>query len=123
MTRKFTLQSRTAAGDIDFANDLNQEQLAVATAPGGPMLVVAGAGTGKTRALTYRLARLVRAGVDPSRILLVTFTNRALRRYGGKLGISPEFTILDREDASGLLKSCVPEAGVKIEKKRFPQKR
>ena len=79
MARKFTLQSRTAAGDIDFSADLNREQLAVATAPGGPMLVVAGAGSGKTRALTYRLAWLVHHGIDPSRILLVTFTNRAAR--------------------------------------------
>ena len=58
MARKFTLTSRTAAGQIDFAADLNEEQLAVATAPAGPMLVVAGAGSGKTRALTYRLAWL-----------------------------------------------------------------
>jgi DNA helicase-2/ATP-dependent DNA helicase PcrA len=79
MTRKFTLKSRSAADKIDFAADLNEEQLAVATAPGGPMLVVAGAGSGKTRALTYRLAWLVHNGVDPSRIMLVTFTNRAAR--------------------------------------------
>jgi len=79
MARKFTLKSRTAAGDIDFSADLNAEQLAVATAPGGPMLVVAGAGSGKTRALTYRLAWLVHQGVEPGRIMLVTFTNRAAR--------------------------------------------
>jgi len=79
MARKFTLKSRTAAGDIDFSADLNPEQLAVATAPGGPMLVVAGAGSGKTRALTYRLAWLVHHGIEPGRILLVTFTNRAAR--------------------------------------------
>lgn len=79
MARKFTLKSRTAAGDIDFSADLNAEQLAVATAPGGPMLVVAGAGSGKTRALTYRLAWLVHHGVEPGRIMLVTFTNRAAR--------------------------------------------
>jgi len=79
MARKFTLKSRTAAGDIDFSADLNPEQLAVATAPGGPMLVVAGAGSGKTRALTYRLAWLVHHGIEPGRIMLVTFTNRAAR--------------------------------------------
>jgi DNA helicase-2/ATP-dependent DNA helicase PcrA len=56
MTRTFALQSGTAADDIDFAADLNDEQLAVATATGGPMLVIAGAGSGKTRALTCRLA-------------------------------------------------------------------
>lgn len=42
MARKFTLTSRTGVGQIDFAADLNEEQLAVATAPGGPMLVIAG---------------------------------------------------------------------------------
>jgi DNA helicase-2/ATP-dependent DNA helicase PcrA len=153
MTRKFALQSRTAAGDIDFASDLNQEQLAVATAPGGPTLVVAGAGSGKTRALTYRLAWLVHHGVDPGRIMLVTFTNRAaremlsrvevlvkqktrdiwggtfhhianriLRMYGKQLDISPDFTILDREDAKDLLASCIEGAGVDIRQRRFPQK-
>ncbi len=79
MARKFTLQSRTAAGGIDFSTDLNPEQLAVATAGGGPTLVIAGAGSGKTRALVYRLAWLVHQGVDPGRIMLVTFTNRAAR--------------------------------------------
>jgi DNA helicase-2/ATP-dependent DNA helicase PcrA len=153
MARKFTLQSRTAAGDIDFGADLNPEQLAVATAPGGPTLVVAGAGSGKTRALTYRLAWLVHHGVDPGRIMLVTFTNRAaremlsrvevlvqqktrdiwggtfhhianriLRLHGRRLGIAPDFTILDREDAKDLLASCVQEAGVDTSQRRFPQK-
>jgi len=153
MTRKFTLKSRSAAGQIDFASELNPEQLSVATAPGGPMLVIAGAGSGKTRALTYRLAWLVHNGVDPARIMLVTFTNRAtremlsrvellvkaktreiwggtfhhignriLRQHGKVLGISPDFTILDREDGKDLIASCVQEAGVDIRKKRFPQK-
>jgi DNA helicase-2/ATP-dependent DNA helicase PcrA len=153
MTRTFTLRSRTAASGIDFAVDLNEEQLAVATAPGGPMLVIAGAGSGKTRALTYRLAWLVKNGVDPSRIMLVTFTNRAaremlsrvetlvqqktrdiwggtfhhianriLRQHGSKLGISPDFTILDREDSKDLIASCIHDAGVDIHKRRFPQK-
>ena len=154
MARKFTLKSRTAAGEIDFAADLNREQLAVATAGNGPMLVIAGAGSGKTRALTYRLAWLVHNGVDPSRIMLVTFTNRAaremlsrvevlvrqktkdiwggtfhhianriLRQHGKKLEISPDFTILDREDSRDLISSCVQQAGVDIRKRRFPQKR
>jgi len=153
MARKFTLTSRTAAGQIDFTTDLNEEQLAVATAPAGPMLVVAGAGSGKTRALTYRLAWLVNNGVDPSRIMLVTFTNRAaremlsrvevlvkqktkdiwggtfhhianriLRRHGKMLDISPDFTILDREDSKDLIASCVQDAGVDIRERRFPQK-
>ena len=66
MVRKFALQARQVVDASDFAKELNPEQLAVATAPGGPMLVVAGAGSGKTRALIYRLSYLLRAGVDPA---------------------------------------------------------
>ncbi len=79
MTRKFVLKTRKLTECIDFIADLNEEQRMVATAPGGPMLIVAGAGSGKTRALTYRLAWLVKNGIDPGRIMLVTFTNRAAR--------------------------------------------
>ena len=153
LARKFTLTSRSAAGQIDFSADLNEEQLAVATAPAGPVLVVAGAGSGKTRALTYRLAWLVHNGIDPSQIMLVTFTNRAaremlsrvevlvkqktrdiwggtfhhianriLRRHGKLLDISPDFTILDREDSKDLIANCVQQAGVDIRQRRFPQK-
>ncbi len=65
--------------DIDFQNELNEEQYAAVSAPPGPVLVIAAAGTGKTRALTYRVAWLVHRGEDPQRILLLTFTNRAAR--------------------------------------------
>ena len=64
---------------IEFSKELNKEQYAAATAPGGPMLVLAAAGTGKTRTLIYRVAYLIDQGVDPSRILLLTFTNKAAR--------------------------------------------
>ena len=64
---------------IDFENALNSEQLATVRAPDGPVLVIAAAGTGKTRTLTYRVAYLVERGIDPRRILLLTFTNRAAR--------------------------------------------
>jgi DNA helicase-2/ATP-dependent DNA helicase PcrA len=64
---------------IDFANELNEEQLAAVQAPDGPVLIIAAAGTGKTRTLTYRVAWLVERGIDPTRILLLTFTNRAAR--------------------------------------------
>jgi DNA helicase II / ATP-dependent DNA helicase PcrA len=59
--------------------DLNPQQRAVVEAPTGVLLVIAGAGTGKTRTLTYRVARLVAGGCPPERILLCTFTNRAAR--------------------------------------------
>jgi len=64
-------------GRVDFEKELNTEQRQVAQAPDGPVLVLAAAGTGKTRALTYRVSYLVEKGVDPARILLLTFTNRA----------------------------------------------
>jgi DNA helicase-2/ATP-dependent DNA helicase PcrA len=64
---------------VNYKADLNEEQYAVVTAGKGPVLVIAGAGSGKTRAVTYRVARLIETGIDPARILLVTFTNKAAR--------------------------------------------
>ena len=65
---------------FDPAQHLNEEQLRAVTAPDGPVLVIAAAGTGKTRTLTHRVAWLVlEKGIDPRRILLLTFTNRAAR--------------------------------------------
>jgi len=63
----------------DFSKLLNPEQCAAATSGDGPLLVLAAAGTGKTRTLVHRVAYLVEQGVDPNRILLLTFTNRAAR--------------------------------------------
>jgi DNA helicase-2/ATP-dependent DNA helicase PcrA len=62
-----------------YRADLNEEQFEVVTAPPGATLVVAGAGSGKTRAITYRVAYLIEQGVSPARIMLATFTNRAAR--------------------------------------------
>ena len=64
---------------IDYEKELNEEQCRVVLEPGGPMLVIAGAGSGKTRTLTYRVARLIETGIKPERILLATFTNKAAR--------------------------------------------
>jgi DNA helicase II / ATP-dependent DNA helicase PcrA len=64
---------------VAYEDQLNGEQLEVVMAGEGPMLVIAGAGSGKTRALTYRVSRLIEDGVDPNDILIVTFTNKAAR--------------------------------------------
>ena len=62
---------------IDYKKELNQTQLEAVTFGSGPLLVIAGAGSGKTRTLVYRLARLIEDGIDPSEILLLTFTRKA----------------------------------------------
>jgi len=134
-----------------FRQELNSEQLAVVTAEDGPLLVVAGAGSGKTRTLIYRLARLVERGTAPSNILLMTFTNRAaremmlraehllqtsitglrggtfhhianlaLRRFGPRIDLDPEYTIMDQEDAKRLMRGCLAELGLTKKKRRFP---
>jgi DNA helicase-2/ATP-dependent DNA helicase PcrA len=75
---------------IDYARELNDQQCAAVTAPPGPALVIAGAGSGKTRTLTYRVAYLLEQGIPPDRILLLTFTNKAagemMRRVNDLLG-------------------------------------
>ncbi len=78
---------------IDFRAQLNDEQFGAVTAEPGPLLVLAGAGSGKTRTLTYRVAYLLSKGVRPSEILLLTFTNKAakemLHRVQDLTGIEP----------------------------------
>ncbi len=75
---------------IDYPAALNPQQLAAVTAGDGPALVIAGAGSGKTRALVYRVAYLIDSGVDPSNILLLTFTRKSaqemLDRAGALIG-------------------------------------
>ncbi|MFB6264729.1 MAG: ATP-dependent helicase, partial [Bradymonadaceae bacterium] len=70
----------------DYESKLNDQQLEVVRARGGPMLVIAGAGSGKTRTLTYRVAHLVDSGVPPERILLLTFTNKAAESMTSRVG-------------------------------------
>ena len=92
MSREYVLEPfrREIALQIDYAKELNEQQFAAVTAPPGPALVIAGAGSGKTRTLTFRVAYLLEQGIAPERILLLTFTNKAarevMRRVGDLLG-------------------------------------
>ncbi|MHC4135118.1 MAG: ATP-dependent helicase [Planctomycetota bacterium] len=121
--------------------DVNPEQRAAITHGEGPLLVVAGAGSGKTRVITRRVAHLVREGALPYEIVALTFTNKAaremrerverlvaardlwvctfhsfaartLRRYGDRLGYTREFSIYDTEDKRGMLRRILKERGI-----------
>ena len=151
MTRTFTIASGSPRVHLELERDLNDAQRAAVTCGNGPKLVIAGAGSGKTRTITYRVAYLMTRGIQPSQIFLATFTNKAaramlsrvetltgseagkvwggtfhaignrlLRRHGVLVGLQPNYTIFDEEDARDLLKVCISDAKVKIEEKRFP---
>src|SRR6266404_5701457 len=154
MSREYVLNSFRAPIElqIDYRAELNDQQYAAVTAPPGPCLVIAGAGSGKTRALTYRVAFLLEQGIAPDRILLLTFTNKAaremmrrvadllghelaslwggtfhaignrvLRQHASQVGFQRDFSILDREDAKELIKTCVAESGIDEKITRIPK--
>ncbi len=78
--KKYHLKSATHfQPSIDYASFLNTEQHEAVTTGDGASLVIAGAGSGKTRVVTYRVAYLIEKGIDPSRIMLLTFTNKAAK--------------------------------------------
>lgn len=151
--RRYVLKPTKAAFDLRrYEQELNPQQLEAVTAGDGPHLVIAGAGSGKTRVVTYRVAYLLDCGIDPSSILLTTFTNKAaremlrraqslvntdirplwggtfhhvgnltLRRHSQAVGLSENYTILDREDAKELLDSCASDLKPRKGKSRFPK--
>ena len=110
MSRQYTLQRAPASTSIhvDYAAELNEQQLAAVTARPGPLLVIAGAGSGKTRTLTYRVAYLLENGIDPRNILLLTFTNKAAREMLGRVAN------LLPVDASGLWGGTFHSVGNRI---------
>lgn len=85
--KRYTLKKEAPTGEsnLEYDKDLNEQQRAVVTAGSGPMLVIAGAGSGKTHTLTYRVAHLVAKGVSPGKILLLTFTNKAARSMSDRV--------------------------------------
>ena len=152
MARAYTLDGPAGvSAPIDFAAELNEQQLAAVTSAPGASLVIAGAGSGKTRALTYRVAWLLAQGVPARSILLLTFTNKAakamlervralvpgaegvwggtfhsignriLRRHAERIGFRPGFTILDREDQEDMLASVLAREGLVTKDRAFPK--
>jgi DNA helicase-2/ATP-dependent DNA helicase PcrA len=131
---------------------LNQEQRLAAAHGEGPLLVIAGAGTGKTRTLAARVEHLVASGVAPERILLLTFSraaaremlsrvrgrsqqapsiwggtfhalaHRLLRIYAQPMGLAPGFTVVDRTDAEDLMDLAREDLALSSDVKRFPKK-
>jgi DNA helicase-2/ATP-dependent DNA helicase PcrA len=85
---------KSSFNQSSFKDNLNEEQLNVVNNIKGPMIVIAGAGSGKTRTITYSVAKLIQQGIKPSEIMLVTFTNKAakemLKRVENLLGKEPQ---------------------------------
>jgi len=124
----------------DFEKGLNPVQYEAVTHGDGPLLIVAGAGSGKTRILTYRIAHLVAHGIAPHRILAVTFTNKAademarrvdklvqqyvpvstfhsfclrtLRQEIAHIPYQPNFVVYDKSDQVTLVKECMRHVNV-----------
>jgi ATP-dependent DNA helicase UvrD/PcrA len=137
---------------IDIKAQLNPSQYKAVTLVDKPVLVIAGAGSGKTRVIEYRVLHLIKKSIDPASILLLTFTRKAsremmsraashdsrcelidggtfhsfafktLKKYASKIGLSNSFSILDSGDSSELVGKCISKLGLLDLKKRLPKK-
>ncbi len=137
---------------INLKKELNPSQLEAVTSINGPVLVIAGAGSGKTRVIEYRVLNLIQNGVEPGAILLLTFTREAsrkmleratrhdprcsqvdggtfhsfaykiLKRYGAVIGLANSFSIMDEADAVDAIKRCADAMGLFNDDKDFPKK-
>lgn len=152
-TKQFEPHDDLSDMKIDYDQHLNSAQLEAVKHTQGPLLVIAGAGSGKTRTLTYRVAYLVEKGIAPASILLLTFTRKAahemlkrasqlldrrcaqvaggtfhsfanlnLRKFAPRLGLSPDFAILDRADSEGLITLLRKEMDISKKARSFPRK-
>ena len=88
--RMFVSESASASGASAFPAGLNERQLEAIQHVGSPLVIVAGAGTGKTRTLVARVAHLIETGVEPERLLLLTFSRRAAQEMIDRVGNATE---------------------------------
>ena len=98
---------------IDFESELDPEQYAAVTATEGPLLIIAGAGSGKTRVITYRIAYMLEKGMPQSAILALTFTNKAAREMEERV------KVLTGKKLQNLTVSTFHSFGVKILRKEI----
>jgi DNA helicase-2/ATP-dependent DNA helicase PcrA len=103
---------------MDYLSTLNKEQLEAVKNTQGPTMVIAGAGSGKTRVLTYRIAYLISNGVDPFNILALTFTNKAAKEMKARIA-----DIIGTSEAKNISMGTFHSVFAKILQKSFTKNR
>src|SRR5690606_10504186 len=105
-----------------MSHDLNSAQHEAVHTLKGPLLVLAGAGTGKTRVVTYRIAELIRSGIEPQRILAVTFTNKAAAEMQERATALLGKRLINRPEISTFHSLCVRILRRSITHLGYPEK-